>query len=283
MGGPGVADHAGGGGDGRPGAQHGRTRIRRRPGQHAGHALGVFVVAGTGHRPARGHVGSLKTQHVGVRQVQPDIDKDDAAAVGQRVHRFEPAKGDGQRGVHGGAGDRPGRHIDAAGDVDGDHRYGGGLNRGEHLRGRRSQRPRAGDADHPVDDEIGRRRDTLDEATPGFGERRQRLAMRAVRVEQHRVGGGAAASQERRRPQRVATVVAGSDDRAHPAADHPTRASGQLTADLGGQPEGRASHQRTVGQAGQQGRLSRADGVDRVVVAHLRPAVLGCRACAADF
>lgn len=125
--------------------------------------------------------------------------------------------------------------------------------------------------------------ETLDEATPGFGERRQRLAMRAVRVEQHRVGGGAAASQERRRPQRVATVVAGSDDRAHPAADHPTRASGQLTADLGGQPEGRASHQRTVGQAGQQGRLSRADGVDRVVVAHLRPAVLGCRACAADF
>lgn len=166
MGGPGVADHAGGGGDGRPGAQHGRTRIRRRPGQHAGHALGVFVVAGTGHWPARGHVGSLETQHVGVRQVQPDIDKDDAAAVGQRVHRFEPAKGDGQRGVHGGAGDRPGRHIDAAGDVDGDHRYGGGLNRGEHLRGRRSQRPRAGDADHPVDDEIGRRRDTLDEATP---------------------------------------------------------------------------------------------------------------------
>ncbi len=63
----------------------------------------------------------------------------------------------------------------------------------------------------------------------------------------------------------------------------PPVASGQLTADLGGQPEGRASHQRTVGQAGQQGRLSRADGVDRVVVAHLRPAVLGCRACAADF
>ncbi|AGL28898.1 hypothetical protein J113_24040 [Mycobacterium tuberculosis CAS/NITR204] len=72
--------------------------------------------------PGTGQRAVAFEQHVGVRQVQPDIDKDDAAAVGQRVHRFEPAKGDGQRGVHGGAGDRPGRHIDAAGDVDGDHR-----------------------------------------------------------------------------------------------------------------------------------------------------------------
>ena len=97
-----------------------------------------------------------------------------AAAVGQCVHGFEPAEGDGQRGVHRGAGDRSGRHVDAAGDVDGDHRDPGAVDAGEHLGRPRPQRPGAGNAHHPIDDEIGCRRDAFDDTTAGFPERRQR-------------------------------------------------------------------------------------------------------------
>ena len=194
----------------------------------------------------------------------------DAAAVGERVHGFEPAEGDGQRGVHRGAGDRPGRYVDAAGDVDGDHRDPVGVDRGEHLGRRRSQRPRAGDAHHPVDDQIGCRRNPVDDAAAGLPERRQPLAVGVVGIEQHRVGGSAATAHERRRPQRVAAVVSRADDRAHPAAGDPAGAGGQLADDLGGQPEGRAPHQGAVGQAGQQRRFGVADRVHGVVMPHHR-------------
>jgi hypothetical protein len=163
--------------------------------------------------------------------------------------------------VHRGAGDRAGRHVDTAGDVDGDHRDSGVVDSAEHLGRRRPQRTRAGDADDAVDDEIGCRRDTLHDATTRLLEGRQSLAVGAVRAEQHRVGGRPATEQERRRPQRVTAVVARADDRTHPPTGNPTRAGGQLADDLGGQPEGRTLHQGTIGQAGQQRRFGVTDCV----------------------
>ena len=143
-----------------------------------------------------------------------------------------------------------------------------GIDIGEHLGRRRAQRTRTGDAHHPVDDEIGCRRDPFHNVTTGFAERRQSVAVRAVRVEQHRVGGGTAAAQEGRGPQRVTAVVPRADDRAHPAPGDPARALPQLADDLVGQPEGGASHQRAVGQAGQQRGFGLADRVYAVVVPH---------------
>ena len=113
---------------------------------------------GTGQRAATSPASKPSTSVSG--RSSPMSISVDVAAVGERVHGLEPAERDGQRGVHGGAGDRAGRHVDAAGDVDRDHRDPGVIDRGEHLGRRRSQRTRAGDAHHPVDDEIGCRRDT---------------------------------------------------------------------------------------------------------------------------
>src|SRR5271156_341053 len=63
---------------------------------------------------------------------------------------------------------------------------------GDPLGRRRSQRARAGDAHHSVDNEIGCRRDIFDETAARFPERCQPLAVGAVRVEKYRVGGHAA-------------------------------------------------------------------------------------------
>ena len=105
-------------------------------------------------------------------------------------------------------------------------------------------------------------------AAARLAERRQSLAVGAVRVEQHRVGGRAATTQKRRRPQRVTAVVARADDRTHPPTGDPAGAGGQLADDRGGQPVGRTLHQGTVGQAGQQRRFGLTDRVRRVVVPH---------------
>ncbi len=80
----------------------------------------VFVVAGTGHWPARATSVASKPNTSVCARSSPILATTRPQSAS--VHRFEPASCDGQRGVHGGAGDRPGRHIDAAGDVDGDHR-----------------------------------------------------------------------------------------------------------------------------------------------------------------
>ncbi len=115
----------------------------------------------------------------------------------------------------------------------------------------RPQRPRAGNTDNAVDDEIRSRRDLFDDPPAGLPECRQPLRVGAFRFEQYRVGARAAAAQEGRRPQRVTTVVARADDRAHPAAGDSASAGGQLGDDRGGQPVGCAPHQHTIGQAGQ--------------------------------
>ena len=113
-----------------------------------------------------------------------------------------------------------GLHVDAAGDVDGDHRDARVVDGGEHLGGAGPQRTGAGDADDAVDHQIGCRRDALHDAAAGLPERRQRLLVSALGIEQDRRGRRAAATQECRRPQRVTAVVAGADDRANrPAGD----------------------------------------------------------------
>ena len=99
-----VAHHARRGGDGGAGAQDRRTRVGRRAGQHAGDALGVLVVVRPRHRPARGDVGRLEADEVGVGQVEADVDQLDPAAIAKRVNGLEAAERHGQRGV-----DVPGR------------------------------------------------------------------------------------------------------------------------------------------------------------------------------
>ncbi|EUA53027.1 hypothetical protein I550_4659 [Mycobacterium intracellulare 1956] len=176
----GVADHPGGRRDGGAGTQHGRTRVRRRAGHHAGDTLGVLVVVGSRHRPACRHVGGLEAQHVRGGQVQADVDQPHPPALAERVHGFEPAEGDGQDGAHGGAAGGPGGRVDATGDVDGNHRDPRVIDRGEHLGRGGPQRSRAGDAHDTVDDEIGCGRDAFDDPAAGPAERRQPLAVGAL-------------------------------------------------------------------------------------------------------
>ena len=96
---------------------------------------------------------------------------------------------------------------------------------------------------------------------PAFRNAASALLVGAFGFEQHRVGGRAATAQEGRRPQRVAAVVAGAHDRAHPATGHTAGAGGQLVHDRGGQAVGGALHQRTIGLTGQQRRFGVADCV----------------------
>ncbi len=191
------------------------------------------------------------------------------SAVGQRVHGLEAAERHGQRGVDGRTGDRAGSAVDAAGDVDGDDRDRLGIDRLEDFGRVRPQRPRPGDTDHAIDDEIGCRCDAVDDPAAGLPECRQTLLVGAIGFEQYRVGGHAATPQEGCRPERVAAVVARADDRAHPPSGNPAGAGGQLADDRGGQSVGGTRHQRAVGQAGQQRRFGLADRVSRVVVPHV--------------
>ena len=221
--------------------KHRGARVGRRAGHHPGDALGVLVVVRSGHRPARGDVGRLEAEDVGVGQVESDVDQLHPPAVGQRVHRLQAAERDGQRGVHGRAADRAGRDVDPAGDVDGHHRNPLRVNGFEYLGRVRSQRPRAGDTDDAVDHQIGRRVDAVDDPAAGLAERGQALLVGALGFEQDRVGGHPAAAQVGRRPQRVAAVVARADDRAHPSSGDAAGAGGQLADDRGGQSVGRTA------------------------------------------
>ncbi|WP_197513829.1 NAD(P)H-hydrate epimerase, partial [Mycobacterium sp. 1165178.9] len=56
--------------------------------------------------------GGLEPKHVRLGQVESDVDQPHPPAVGECVHGFEAAEGDGQRGVHRGTGDGPGRGVD---------------------------------------------------------------------------------------------------------------------------------------------------------------------------
>ena len=96
----------------------------------------------------------------------------------------------------------------------------------ENLGGVRAQRSRAGDTDDPVDHQIRRPANAVDDPATGFAERGQALFVGALRLEQYRVGGRAAAQQVGCGPQRVAAVVAGSDHCAHPPSGDSPGASG---------------------------------------------------------
>ncbi len=125
---------------------------------------------GPGCGPAGGDVGGVEAHDVGRRQVEADVDELDAAALPQRVNGFEAAECHGQRGVHGRAADRPGSHVEAAGDVDGHHRDAGRVDGAEHLGRGGSQWAGAGDADDAVDHQIGCGRDALHDAPAGLPE-----------------------------------------------------------------------------------------------------------------
>ena len=162
-------------------------------------------------------------------------------------------------------------HVDAAGDVDGDHGDPCGSTASNTSAASGRNGPRAGDPDDTVDHQIGCCRDTFDDPAAGCGERGQRLGVRAFRFEQYRGGRHAATTQEGGRPQRVAAVVAGADDRADPASGDAAGQQGEFAGDRGGQAVGGAAHQRTVGKARQQRRFCLADLVGGVVVPHRCP------------
>ncbi len=189
--------------------------VGRRAGQHSGDTLGVLVVARSGDRPARRHIGGLESaERPRAPQVQPDVDEFDPSAIGQRVYGFEPAEGDGDGRAHVRAVLGAGVHIDSAGHVDGDDGCGVAL---EDRRGVRTQPAPAGDADDAVDHQIRCRRDVLHHPAARLAERGQRRRMGAFRREQHRGGVHAAPAQEGRRPQGVTAVVPRSRPPRRPA------------------------------------------------------------------
>ena len=267
---PGVTHHPGGGRDGRTAAQDGRTRVGRRAGDDPDDTLGVLVVVRTGQRPACPDVGGIQAEQTAVGKVQTDVDEFDAAAVGQRVNGFEAAECHGERCPHGGTGDRTGVDVDAAGDVDGDHRDPGGRHGGEHLGGGRAQRPGAGDPDDPVDHQICGGRRAGHHPAPGGPERGQRPGVGVLGVEQDSCGRHAPAPQEGGRPQCVTAVVPGSDHRTHRAPGQSGGATAQFGGDSGGQAGRGAAHQRAIGQAGQQWGFGGPDLPGGVVVPHQR-------------
>jgi len=218
---------------------------------HAGDALGVLVVGGSRHRPARGDVGGIDADQIGIGKVEADVDQLDAPAITKDMNRFEAAERHREYGVDVGSVRRAGLDVDAAGQVhrdDGDSR---GVDGGEHLGRGRTQRSRAGDPDDAVDHQIGCSWQGFDDATTGPGERCQRRGVDAVRVEHDGGGAHPATTQEGRGPQRVAAVVSGADDRAHPSAGDRTGAGLEFAGDCGGQSVGGPTHQGTVGQASQ--------------------------------
>ena len=248
--------------------RHRRTGVGRRTRKDPGDALGVLVVLRTRHRPARGDVGGVEAHHVGRGQVEADVHQFDAAAVTKRMNGFQTAEGDGQRGVHGGAADRPGVHVDATGNVDRHHRDRRRVDGREHLGGGGTQRTGAGYADDAVDHQIACRGHALHHPSAGLPKRGERLLVGAFGIEQHRGGGRAAATQECGRPQRVSAVVAGADDRTHRPARDSSGLHHQLAGDRVGQPVGRPPHQGTVGQRRQQRCFGFADRISGVVVPH---------------
>jgi hypothetical protein len=169
-------------------------------------------------------------------------------------------------------------HVDAAGDVDGDHRGGHVL---EQLGRVGPQRPRAGNPDDAVDHQIGYRRNAFDDPAAGRGERGQRLRVRALRFEQDRRGRCAPTTQKGGRPQCVAAVVTGADDRAHPATGDTAGEEGEFARNRGGQSMGGAAHKGTAGQARQQRSFGFPDRVGGVVVPHRLQETMLARICVA--
>ena len=271
-----VSDHARGGGDGGSGAQHGRTGIGRRAGQDPRDALGVLVVLGAGDGPAGGDVGGVESQHVGGRQVQADVDKFDTTAITEGVNGFQAAERHGQGGVHVRAVGGAGLHVDAAGNVDCHDGHARLVDGGEHLGRVGPQRAGTGDADHPVDHQIGCRGHAFHDSPAGAGEGGQRSLVRAFRVEEHRCGGDAPTAQERRCPQRVAAVVAGADDGTDPAPGDAAGQENQFADDRSGQPERGPPHEPAFGQRRQQRRFGFADLIGGVIVPHQLPSRSTC-------
>ena len=266
--GTGVTDHAGGRGDRGTGAQHRRPGIGRRASQDAHDPLGVLVVVRPGYRPAGPDVGGVETHQIGFGQVQTDIDDLDPAAVGEGMHGFEATEGHGEHRAYRRPGNRPGRHIDTAGDVDRDNRDTGVPGGLEKLRRRRSQRALTGNPHDTVDHEIGCGIGYRDHPAPGAAERGQGGRVGALRREQDRIGGGTTAAQQGRCPQCIPTVVTGAHDGADSAAGNARGALAQFDSDGVRQTCCGTAHQDSVGQGGQQRRLSHADLIGGVVVAH---------------
>ena len=120
----GVAHHAGGGRHRGTGAQDRRHRDRSTSRPCTPVTPWVYLSSWhAGYRPARGDVGGLESQEASVvGRSSPMSTSSTRPQSAEGMNGFEPAEGHGQRGAHSGPGDRAGQHVDAAGDVDGDHR-----------------------------------------------------------------------------------------------------------------------------------------------------------------
>ena len=267
-GGAGVPDHSRGRRHRRAGAQHRRPGVGRRAGQDADDSLGVLVIERPGHRPAGSDVSGVECHQGGRGKVQTDVDDFDPAAVGECVHGFSTTKGHGERGTHRRPRDRPGRHVDATRNVDGDHGNPGRLGGGKYLGGRWSQRTLPRNSDNPVNHQISCCGQVLGHLAASGPECTQSTRVGSLWVEQDRGGGHAAAAQKSRRPQGIPAVGPGAHHRADAAAGDPPGALTQFGGDDMSQTRCRTAHERAIRQRGQQGRLSHANLIGGVVVPH---------------
>ena len=269
----GVAHHAGGGGDRGTGAQHGGARIRRRAGHHPGDALGVLVVVRAGHRPARGHVGGLEAQHVGVGgRSSPMSTSSTRPQSASACTGLSPPKVTVSAACTAGPVIAPVVHVDAAGDVDGDHRDRRPSSTAANTSaaaGRSGPEPEMPTTPSMTRSVVGETRFAR------CGRRRLRNAASALRWVCSGLSRTASAAAPRRR-RKVAAHSASPPLSPEPTTAHtrrpatpPVRAFNSR-GDRGGQPEGGAAHQCAVGQAGQQRRFGVADRVCGVVVPHQR-------------
>lgn len=241
-------------------------------------ALGVLVVAGPGHRPARADVGGVEHVDGGRRELgaEPDLDQGHRAAEGRGEHVDGLAGPERHRG--GGAdvvlARLAGERVDAAGGVDGEDRDAGDL-RGVRQRGRLGpQAPAGAGADDRVEHEVGvvDGRDAVldvgDDVAALLPQGRQPGGVRAVRAQQHGGDGDPAPAQLVARPEPVAAVVARAGEDDDPAPGDPAGAAPELGEGDLRQAVRRPPHERALGGARKHGLLGGTHLIGRPDAVH---------------
>ena len=223
--------------------QHAGPRVARRPGADADHAARVLLRVG----PGRGSNAATSSDWSAVtaasgRSSPRSTSWTTPHAAGRRLDEVADLVGaerDRQVGGHVVAVEPAGVDVDAARDVDRDHRHAGQRPHGVE-RGLPQPGP-AADADDAVHDDVGRSWfGQLDDPTPGRSQGGQPGLVHAV-GHQHGLHARPAARQHRTGVQRVAAVVARADQQQHP----PPVGAAEQVDHRGRQPGRGPLHQRT--------------------------------------